>query len=132
MEENDSKELSPLLGKLAKEVVDRSLTAPAVMFLESTKPLSFLGSQVMVFFAPFVKAFWTGASYDQLAELLEDRENVERLLQEIERLEAEQNARRKAEKAKRKAEKARRKADEMALGIAQKKERRLWPLKRKR
>ena len=115
-------DVPPLLARLAREIVDRSLTAPAIMFLESTKPLSFLGSQVMVFFSPFVKAFWDGASYDQLASLLEDRENIEILLREIERLEAERAAARKAEKARRKAEKA--------LLKAQKKERRLWPKKR--
>ncbi|MCU0610772.1 MAG: hypothetical protein MUE60_03160 [Candidatus Eisenbacteria bacterium] len=113
---------SPLLTRLAKEIVDRSLTAPAIMFLESTKPLSFLGSQIMVFFSPFVKAFWDGASYDQLSALLEDRENIELLLGEIERLEAERATARKEEKARRKAEKA--------LMKAQKKERRLWPKKR--
>ena len=125
-------EISPLLTRLAKEVVDRSLTAPAVMFLESTKPLSFLGSQIMVFFAPFVKAFWDGGSYDRLAGLLEERENVETLLREIERLESEQNERRRAEKKKRKEEKKRLKREREALGHAQKKERRLWPLKKKR
>ncbi|MBN1423708.1 hypothetical protein JXA88_04045 [Candidatus Fermentibacteria bacterium] len=112
-------EVPLLLSRLAKEIVDRSLTAPAMMFLESTKPLSFLGSQIMVFFSPFVKAFWDGASYDQLSALLEDRANIEILLQEMERLEAERSAIRKEEKARRKAEKDRVKA--------QKKERRLWP-----
>lgn len=122
MKESDApktREVPPLLSRLAKEIVDRSLTAPAVMFLESTKPLSFLGSQIMVFFSPFVKAFWDGASYDQLSALLEDRENIEILLEEMERLESERGAIRREEKARRKAEKDRVKA--------QKKERRLWP-----
>ena len=114
--------IPPLLSRLAKEIVDRSLTAPAIMFLESTKPLSFVGSQVMVFFSPFVKAFWDGVSYDQLAALLEDRINIELLLGEIERLEAERAAARREEKTRRKAEKA--------LMKAQKKERRLWPKRR--
>lgn len=112
----------PLLARLAREIVDRSLTAPAIMFLESTKPLSFLGSQVMVFFSPFVKAFWDGASYDRLAALLEDRANIEVLLGEIERLEGERAAARKEENARRKAEKA--------LMKARKKERRLWPTRK--
>jgi hypothetical protein len=122
MTDNEKSEIPPLISRLAKEIVDRSLSAPAIMFLESTKPLSFVGSQIMVFFAPFVKAFWTGATYDQLASLLEERENVEALLKEIERLEAERAEERKAEKTRRKAEKARKKGT--------KKERRLWPLNR--
>jgi hypothetical protein len=122
MSENGNNVTPPLISKLAQEIVDRSLSAPAIMFLESTKPLSFVGSQIMVFFAPFVKAFWTGATYDQLASLLEERENVEALLKEIERLEAERAAERKAQKARRKAERAQNKGT--------KKERRLWPLKK--
>ncbi len=113
------REVPPLLTRLAREIVDRSLSAPAIMFLESTKPLSFIGSQIMVFLSPFVKAFWDGASYDQLASLLEDRENIELLLGEIERIEAERSAAERQEKARRKAERE--------LLKAQKKERRLWP-----
>jgi hypothetical protein len=120
MTDNEKTEIPPLISRLAKEIVDRSLSAPAIMFLESTKPLSFVGSQIMVFFAPFVKAFWTGPTYDQLASLLEERENVETLLKEIERLEAERAAERKAEKERRKAEKAHTKGT--------RKGRRLWPL----
>ena len=96
MTDESKTRIPPLISRLATEIVDRNLTAPAIMFLESTKPLSFLGSQIMVFFAPFVKAFWDGTSYDTLTELLEERENVETLLQEIERLEAERTAERKA------------------------------------
>lgn len=125
MNPHETPAVPPLLTRLASEIVKRSLSAPAVMFLESIKPLSFLGSQAMVFFAPFVKAFWDGSSYDQLATLLEDRQNVELLLREIERLEAEQDAARREEKRRRKAEKEREKACK-----AQKKERRLWPKKR--
>ncbi len=124
MNEHKQEEIPKLISKLALEIVERSLSAPAIMFLESTKPLSFIGSQIMVFFAPFVKAFWTGASYDELANLLEERENVEVLLREIERLEAERDDVRKVEKARRKAEKASKKA--------KKEERRLWSLRRKK
>jgi len=128
---NDSNNaIPPLIERLAREIVDRNLTAPAIMFLESTKPLSFLGSQIMVFFAPFVKAFWDGTSYDTLTELLEERENVESLLQEIERLEAERTAERKAEKIRKREEKKRKKVEKSSHGTAEK-ERRLWPLKRK-
>jgi len=130
MTDESKTRIPPLISRLATEIVDRNLTAPAIMFLESTKPLSFLGSQIMVFFAPFVKAFWDGTSYDTLTELLEERENVETLLQEIERLEAERTAERKAEKARKREERKQRESKTTSHRTA-KKERRLWPLKRK-
>lgn len=63
------------------------MSVPALFYLEMAKPLAFLGSQAMVFFGPIVTAFMNSEGYYQLAELLEDRDNVEFLMQEIERLE---------------------------------------------
>ena len=90
-------ELSPerrdeLLDKIARAVVDRRLTAPAIFFLESTKPLSFIGSQVMVFFDPLVQSIFNIRGYDDVRLALEERENVERLLATIERYDAERRA----------------------------------------
>ncbi|MDQ7798461.1 MAG: hypothetical protein RDU76_05910 [Candidatus Edwardsbacteria bacterium] len=100
---SDLSEVSPerakeLLAKIANQVVKRKLTVPAIMFLESVKPLTFIGSQALIFFQPMVQAFLNRREYDEFAVLMEDRENVELLLQEIERQEAEWQAREKAEK----------------------------------
>jgi hypothetical protein len=84
-----------LIEKIAEEVVARGLAAPAIFLLESSKPFSFLGSQALVFLSPIVKSFLNLRSYDVLTEMLEDRTNVERLLQEIERREAETQEQRK-------------------------------------
>jgi len=48
-----------LINAVAGRVVRMRLGVPAVFFLESTKPLSFIGSQVLVFLQPFVEAFLT-------------------------------------------------------------------------
>jgi len=74
-----------LLGKIAEEVVNRGLITPAIMFLETMKPLSFIGSQIMVMANPFVQALFNSKVYWEFTVLLEDRENVEYLIQEIER-----------------------------------------------
>ncbi|HBZ85712.1 MAG: hypothetical protein A2509_04330 [Candidatus Edwardsbacteria bacterium RIFOXYD12_FULL_50_11] len=87
-----------LLAKIANQVVKRKLTVPAIMFIESVKPLTFIGSQALIFFQPMVQAFLNRKEYDEFAVLMEDRDNVELLLQEIERQEAEWQAREKAEK----------------------------------
>jgi hypothetical protein len=48
-----------LITAIASRVVRMGLAVPAVFFLESSKPLSFIGSQALVFLEPFVKAFRT-------------------------------------------------------------------------
>lgn len=76
-----------LLEKLAQWIVRRNLTTPAILFLETGKPLNFLGSQLLIAFSPFVQAFFKGEKYHKLALILEKDENVELLLQLIEQSE---------------------------------------------
>ena len=78
-----------LLDKLAKKVIEYRMTVPAIMFLETVKPLSYIGSQTMVFFEPMVKAVFNVAEYDEIRILMEDRRNVEELLVRIERFDGE-------------------------------------------
>ncbi len=78
-----------LLDRIAEAVVDRELTAPAVLFLESMKPLSFLGGQFMAFISPFIHMVVDASEYDRIAEAIERRENVEFLIQRIEHYAAE-------------------------------------------
>ncbi len=96
-----------LLEAVAKRVVGMRLAVPAVFFLESTKPLSFLGSQLLIFLQPFVQAFLTVKSYERFSHLMEERENVEKLIQLMEQLDEDQRLeekRLKAEDKKRKQE----------------------------
>jgi len=74
-----------ILAKFAQEVVDRGLAVPAIMFLETMKPLSFIGSQFMVMANPIVQVIFNSKLYWEITVLLEDRANVENLIQEIER-----------------------------------------------
>lgn len=76
-----------LIGKFAQEIVDRRLSVPAIMFLETVKPLSFLGSQAMIFFEPIIQAIFAFKSYKEIYLLLEKRDNIELLMQEIEKRE---------------------------------------------
>jgi len=76
-----------VLTKIAQKVVDLRLTPVAIVMLESGKPLSFVGSQMMVFFQPIVTSLFPFRQYDEFAALLEERSNVESLIQKIEKLE---------------------------------------------
>ena len=98
-----------LLERIAEWIAKRRLTAPAIIFLETHRPLSFVGSQAMIaatpvvsFFEPLLQAL-TGPgfgknAFQRFAELMEDRDNVEVLIIEIERKSQEYRAREKEEK----------------------------------
>lgn len=77
-----------VLGKVARELGKRRLTAPAIFTLESMMPLSFIASQALVMLKPFVQALIGGKDYAVFAAALEERENVEWLLRELEAAEA--------------------------------------------
>jgi hypothetical protein len=98
-----------LLRAVAGRIVRMGLAVPAIFFLESSKPLSFVGSQALVFFEPFVKAFLNLKSYDRFANLMEDRANVERLIRLVEEVEEDRARVERAEKAARRAEKGEKK-----------------------
>ena len=87
-----------LLAKIAGQIVKRKLTTPAILFFESVKPLSFVGSQALVFLQPIVQAFLNRREYDEIVLMMEERENVEKLLVEIENQEAQWQQREHAEK----------------------------------
>lgn len=87
-----------LLGKIAQKVVDYRLSPVAIIFLESSKPLSFLGNQFLIFMQPFYRALFSFREYEEIAAMLEDRSNIEALICEIERLEEERDEGKRAEK----------------------------------
>ena len=80
-----------LISNLAGKIVRHGMAIPAIFFLEMVKYLSFFGGQLMVFFGPIITVFIPSHSYYKIAELLEDRKNVEFLLVKIEHLEELRN-----------------------------------------
>jgi hypothetical protein len=91
------------------------MTVPAIFFLESMKPLSFVGSQAMHFFEPMVHAFFPVRDYERFAILMEQRENLEVLLVKIE---ARDDAARHEERERRERERAERDARKGRKGIS--------------
>lgn len=101
-----------LLDRIADRVVGMSMTVPAILFLESVKPLSFVGSQALYFFEPMVRAFFTVPEYERFAALLERRETLEALLVRIEAKDQTARQEVRERKARLKAEKEARKRKE--------------------
>ncbi len=77
-----------LLDKVAKKVVEWKMAVPAIMTLESVKPLNFIGAQAMIFFEPIVQSLLNLKDYDTFRGMLERRESVEALLLRIEHFDA--------------------------------------------
>jgi hypothetical protein len=90
-----------LLAKIAKAIVEREMTVPAIMLIESVKPLSFLGNQLLIFLNPIVSLVISSKDYYTFVRMIEDRDNVEKLLVAIEEENARVDAARKVEKAAR-------------------------------
>ncbi|UCC10925.1 MAG: hypothetical protein JSW02_06015 [candidate division WOR-3 bacterium] len=87
-----------LINKIAQKVVDMRLSPVAIVFLESSKPLSFIGNQFMIFMQPFYRAFFSYREYEEVAAMLEERKNIETLICEIERLEEAWNEAKRTKK----------------------------------
>jgi len=75
-----SAEDDALLRKIARLIVKRGMAAPALLFLESVGPLSFLGGQVMHGLKPFLDLVCDPRDLDRLATLLERRDSIDRLV----------------------------------------------------
>ncbi|HIE03342.1 MAG TPA: hypothetical protein EYP61_01145 [Candidatus Latescibacteria bacterium] len=84
-EEELSEEELALVEKVARAVARRGLAIPAVMFLESVRPLNFIGSQAMMFLEPMVRSVLPSKDYTKFAEILEKREGLEALIRRIEK-----------------------------------------------
>ena len=80
------------------------MTVPAILALESVKPLSFVGSQALYFFEPMVRAFFTVPDYERFAALVERRDTLEALLVKIEQRDEAVRVEEREAKARRRAE----------------------------
>jgi hypothetical protein len=78
-----------LIDQLAVQVVARGLSVPATLFLEIHRPFAFLASQGLLVITPFLAAFFGVDAVQRWARLLEQPENVGRLVERIAQLDAE-------------------------------------------
>ena len=73
-----------ILQKVATFIVRRRLTAPAILTLEMCKPLHLIGGQMMIALNPFVQAIFNTTDFQKFALIIEQDNNIERLIQLIE------------------------------------------------
>jgi len=77
-----------LVERVAAEVVRRRMATPALIFLESSRPLAGVGAATMHFLQPFASVVLDAAMWSALASFLEKGGSVDYLCQRIEALEA--------------------------------------------
>ncbi len=73
-----------VVARIADEVVRRGMTAPALLALESFRPLNAIGANAMHALTPFVQVVADPMAFSTLAELLERRGSVEAICLAIE------------------------------------------------
>ena len=78
-----------LLRRVARGICQRGMSAPAILALESMRPLNFLGSQTLVALKPFVDVLVSTEDYQRFTAILEQRDGVPRLIACIEEQESE-------------------------------------------
>ena len=74
------------LTKIAKKIVNKKASVLAIFLLESTKYISFIAGQTLIFLGPILTLFVNDRKYYDFINLLEKRENVEFLISKIEDL----------------------------------------------
>ena len=80
-------ELTPederIVAWVARMIVRRRLTEPALMLLEMARPLNFVASQFLVLIGPFATVLLKPPDYDRFVALLEHRQGVDVLIRAI-------------------------------------------------
>lgn len=93
-----------LIEKIAVGVVGRGLETPAILFLEMNRPLSFFASQGLIVASPMIAPFVGFQNVQVATKVLEDRDNIERLVKRIEDLAIEKQLKRQKGKGRGKRE----------------------------
>jgi hypothetical protein len=73
-----------VLERVARFIDKKKLSAPALLVLGSLGPLNYVGSQALFFLRPFLGHLFPADRYGAFARILERREGVSALMEEIE------------------------------------------------
>lgn len=78
--------LPEALERIAASVVDRGLETPAIIFLDSLRPVSFFAGQTLHALTPLAKMAGYAEGCEEIAQSLDDREMPGRLARRIEEI----------------------------------------------
>ena len=83
-EDMPPEEADEIIRKVAYEIRKRKLETPAILLFESHKPLSYIGGQATLFFAPFLVPILGYNNVRNYGRLLNRRDSIDRLLEYLE------------------------------------------------
>jgi len=84
--------------EIARRVVSEGMGAAAILFLETTKPVSFLAGQAAIAATPLIGGFVEPMRLERYADLFSRRDFVERVIRRIEELEDDRAAAKRKKK----------------------------------
>ncbi|MFM1831380.1 MAG: hypothetical protein RLZZ558_1720 [Planctomycetota bacterium] len=78
----------PRVEALLQRIVDRGMAGPALLFLESWRPLGSLTGQGMHALTPFVGAVFDGAAWERLSAFMERRGSIPWMIERLDAMSA--------------------------------------------
>ena len=78
-----------IIEKISLFIVKKKMAAPAIMTIESLRPLNRIGSQLLYFLAPFAELIFKPKEYQEFAALLENDDYIKILLKRLDELDVE-------------------------------------------
>lgn len=100
MEVLTAKRRDELIDWFVDQCAKRGLIAPAIMFLEVNRPMTFIASSGVTFLAPILGAALKPNMMEEIAALLEDRKNIDLIIGRLEKA-SEEVTRREREQRQR-------------------------------
>jgi len=79
-----------MIDRVAATIHKRGMGTPAILALQSVRPLNFLGSQAMVALQPFAELFLSKDDYERFAAIIERRDGFAKFIERFEELESEE------------------------------------------
>ncbi len=84
----DAQRREQLIDRLTRRIAKLGMIAPAILFLEAYKPLSFIGAQMLWATQPFLSIAFNAQDLSDLAALASDEAGTESLIARLEALQA--------------------------------------------
>lgn len=81
-----SAEEAAVVDKVLESVVKRGLTTPAMLFLESSRPLNYIGAQALTFLGPMAEVVLPAGGYRLFTQFLERRGSIDYLCRRLQEL----------------------------------------------
>ncbi len=79
-----SEQEQALLDRVAARVVELHMEVPAILALETAKPLTVVASQSLIFLEPMIQSLFRFSDYRRFTALVERRDVMEALIRRIE------------------------------------------------